>query len=265
LSKDAKPDAADKTAQPAANKAGDVSTNTGDSAATGNAPANNAAANGGAANSSDANSTDANDTYATGEGSRCASNDSGAADFIDVLKVSSDVPEAERKTLADARQAMPAACEASSSPTYVPPEGIQSPAGKQFLAYLIGAGSFYAGDYATALSSFNSLLDSPQPWLKETSRYMIARTQLNLAQRAAFDQWGAMDLGKVDAKAVAAAKEGFTGYLAQYPAGRLLAGRRRGSAGTGIPVAVRQSGLSPAHIRIGDRPDRRSRQETHQP
>lgn len=210
LPAESKPESSGKTGQPGAGSAE-------------GAPGNQAD---GAAANADANSADSNDSYATGEGSRCTSNEDGAGAFIDALKASSDVPEAERKALVDARQTMPAACEQSSSPTYLPPADVQSPAGKQFRTYLIGAGSFYAGDFATALASFNSLVDSTQPWLKETARYMVGRTQLNSALHGALDQWGAMDLNKVDLNAVAAAKAGLTGYLAQYPTGLYAASAR---------------------------------------
>jgi hypothetical protein len=165
-------------------------------------------------------------SYGTGEGTRCSSNADGATAFINALHASTDVPQAERKTLEDARQTLPATCEAAPAAAIPVPAGIQSALGRQFAAYLAGAGAFYNGDYAAALASFNTLADSPQPWLKETARYMIGRTELNLAQRDAFDQYGYFDTKKVDPAAAAAAKAGFTAYLAQYPTGDYAASAR---------------------------------------
>ncbi|MGH6842615.1 MAG: hypothetical protein ACREDV_11080 [Methylocella sp.] len=88
-----------------------------------------------------------------------------------------------------------------------------------------------------------SLRDSSQPWLKQTSRYMLGRVELNRAQANAFGDYGELNMDKVAAKAVTAAETEFLAYLRDYPAGAyaasagpssqsLLGGRSAAKAGS---------------------------------
>ena len=163
-----------------------------------------------------------------GGGTRCVSNDSGKADFIDALDHSKDLSTAERQLLTEERNKLSPDCvdvPASKTPVTVKLSQVQtnkitSPTGKQFMQYLAAATAFYEGRYAEAGFNFSTLKNSEEPWLKESSRYMLGRTELNLAQQKAFDQYGYPQLENVDKKALLAAEKRFNAYLKDYPSGR---------------------------------------------
>lgn len=164
--------------------------------------------------------------YASGEGSRCRSNDSGAAAFETALAASA-VPAAERDTLVAARKAVTPACDAPNPTTaYQAPAGVRSPLGRQFASYLAGVAEFYGGDWSDARKDFAAAAASRQPWLKETARYMLGRVALNEAQAGAFDDYGLLTVAKVDAAALKDSDAAFRAYLAAYPAGSYAASAR---------------------------------------
>jgi hypothetical protein len=170
---------------------------------------------------------DSNPDYASGEGSRCRSNDAGATAYQDALGKSSAVPEAERAILAAARKAVTPACDAATASTpYPPPDGVRSPLGRQFARYLAGTAEFYGGDYDDARKDFAAAAASSQPWLKETATYMLGRVPLNQAQATAFDEFGLMHTDKVDGAALKDAGTAFQAYLKAYPAGQYAASAR---------------------------------------
>lgn len=184
---------------------------------------------------SQAASSDNEDTAVSyGGGTRCISNDAGKADFIAALEQSKDVSAAERKLLAEERQKLNPSCvdvSASKSSDNVSvstinANNITSPTGKQFMQYLIAATAFYEGHYNVAGYNFAGLKKSDQPWLKETARYMLGRTELNLAQQSAFDSDGFPELTKVDKKALLSAEVKFNDYLKEYPSGRYASSAR---------------------------------------
>ena len=162
---------------------------------------------------------DDDSSYASGEGSRCRSEASGGAAFETALRGSS-VPAAEADVLSAARKALAVDCNAASaSGAYAVPDGVHSPLGREFGAYLAGTAEFYGGDYDDARRDFTAAAASSQPWLKETSRYMLGRVALNKAQWNAFDEYGSLTAAKVDAAALKDADAGFRAYIAAYPAG----------------------------------------------
>jgi hypothetical protein len=158
------------------------------------------------------------DSYADGDANRCQSSATGAGDFVAAITASQDVPEPERNALAAVRQNLPKTCDTPMGLQL--PADIQSPTGQQFASYLTGATAFYEGDYDAALARFTSLQTSTQPWLKDVSRYMVARTQLNRAQHGAFNDEGYPDAEKLDKPALEAADQGFKDYLREFPEGR---------------------------------------------
>src|SRR3954470_2212317 len=124
------------------------------------------------------------------EASRCQSHPAGAAAFIAALRASSLVPQEEKDRLAAARSAFVPDCSgAGAAPAAV---GAASPAGKAFEAYLAGAGAFYGGRFDSARTSCAALTRAPDPWVREAASYMVARTELNHAQEASFDEYGSL-------------------------------------------------------------------------
>jgi hypothetical protein len=163
------------------------------------------------------------------EASRCISNDSGTADFIDALSQSKAITTAERQLLILERQKLNPIC-VDLAPTKVaakiPSKNLVSPTSKQFLLYLAAATAFYEGRYAAAKSYFSKLTTSNQPWLQESSRYMLGRTELNHSQQNAFDSYGFPHLEKVDRKVLVEAEAKFNTYLKDYPRGRYASSAR---------------------------------------
>lgn len=181
--------------------------------------------------------------FAEGEGNRQRSNSRANANaFLEQL-LASDLPASERQTLALQRLQLlqswrseenpeaptsdsdaetvapvvpPVTAPAISNPVETP---ITSPLGQQFSTYLQGASAFYTGDFSTALGSFQTLSDSPQPWLKQVALYMLARTELNAAQAQAFDEWGALESKLLDQAALNNTDVAFRSYLSTYPQG----------------------------------------------
>jgi hypothetical protein len=167
---------------------------------------------------------DSNDTagqaFLQGEGSRCRSNrDESAADFIGQLVDTAGLAVEERQSLARARLQMLQACtwEGDAQAGLVP-STVQSPEAKAFAAYLQAAMDFYNGRFSEAEKAFAGLADTAQPWLKETSLYMIARTRLNAAEQDAFDEYGSLKEDR-DRAAYDSVAEAFDHYLVAYPDG----------------------------------------------
>lgn len=176
--------------------------------------------------SSDSSGNEEN-SISSGTGTRCISNDTGAADFIEALAQSDALPTAERQLLTEERQKLSPSCVDVPTSTTAKPvtistidtKKITSPAGTQFLRYLAAATAFYEGRYDQAASDFGSLYNSDQPWLRESARYMSGRTELNHAQQQAFDSYGFPQLENVDQKMLLAADTKFNAYLKEYPGG----------------------------------------------
>jgi hypothetical protein len=172
-------------------------------------------------------------------GSRCQTNASGTAAFVAAVRANRQVPDAEKQLLTSAREALQPG--AKQREEYVPdvecagavlPEAqlaaIQSPAGKAFATYLTGAQQFYAGAFDPALTAFGSLSSAPDPWLRETADYMVARSQLNRAIQKSLNEYGDIEgVEKRDRAGATAAGVAFDSYLKAYPAG-LYASSARG-------------------------------------
>ncbi len=168
--------------------------------------------------------------YATGEGSRCQSDASGTAEFVAAIEAAHDVPGNEREALIAARKALAPNCadRAADGGDAISTDSIaRSPAGRSFETYLAGARAFYAGRYQAALAQFAKLHRNPYSWLADTGDYMVARTQVNLLQKGAFDQYGAFAGGRhVDEAVFQGAVVAFVGYLDDHPKGAYVASAR---------------------------------------
>ena len=162
-----------------------------------------------------------------GDGSRCHSNATGAAAFVEAVKADRTVPEIEKAVLVQARQTLGGQC-AEAARTDLEIDAVRSASGQAFATYLVGAQQFYVGDFPSALNAFRTAASASQPWLRETANYMIARTVLNQAQQASFDEYGSLaDPEKRDIGAIDEAGRAFADYLKAYPQGR-YAGSARG-------------------------------------
>jgi hypothetical protein len=159
------------------------------------------------------------------EPSRCQTNASGAADFIAALRANRRIPADEKIRLEAARTRFVANCGGGNPPPE--PGGATSPAGRAFATYLTAAADFYAGRFEQARTGFAALAGAPDPWLRESGLYMVARTELNRAQISSFDEYGSLaEPEKRDTAAIAAAGTALMAYLQAYPSGRYASSAR---------------------------------------
>jgi hypothetical protein len=159
------------------------------------------------------------------EPTRCQSNGAGAAAYIAALNANGRVPEQERQLLAAARTSLAPNC--SGEAVAVGPLAVQSPAGRAFASYLTAAADFYAGRFVEARSAFLTLSRAPDPWVRETALYMVARSELNRALLANLSEYGDLvEPERRDREAAAAAAAGLEAYLQAYPDGRYASSAR---------------------------------------
>ncbi|HXY57197.1 MAG TPA: hypothetical protein VEH76_01320 [Methylocystis sp.] len=176
--------------------------------------------------SPEARLSDSAPSLADGEGSRCLSLEAGKQAFIQAVQAERALADAERASLVAARNRMTSTCDdksSSASPFENPLAGNakSSAAARDFAAYLTGAKAFYDGAFDQALAQFGLPAKSENAWLRETARYMTARTLLNKAQVGAFADFDGVPEPKVtDRASLAAAEAEFKSYLAAYPSGR---------------------------------------------
>lgn len=155
--------------------------------------------------------------WSDGEGSRCRSNETGATAFAAAIGAAK-LPDGEGAKLIAFRNSLKPECSKPGTGGY---DVESSSAARGFAIYLAGAQAFYAGDYDAADKQFASLDGSPNMWLRETGRYMLARVGVNRIQVGIFDEYGNLK-GKesIDQKRVAAAETGLLTYLKAYPQGQ---------------------------------------------
>lgn len=157
-------------------------------------------------------------------GSRCVSNNHDSAlAFLTQLQ-QSPLSDNEKQQLAETRLQILQSCETDLlQQSGWRLDALTSAAAKEFVTYLHGAIAFYNGDFEQAKQQFSQLQESSQPWLKETSLYLLARTALNEAQQNAFDDMGYPANENVDKAQLTNAKTSFETYLKHYPEGQYAA------------------------------------------
>lgn len=142
---------------------------------------------------------------------------SPALPFIEQISKAYGLNEQERKDLFSARYLLfdnPTADISSfinNSPSFT---------AQYFVNYLLGISHFYKKDYDKALKYFTDASTASQPWVKEASLYMIARTLLNKGQNGAFNHWYEIDFKKINKKIMTQSYYAFNHYLKKYPTGK---------------------------------------------
>ena len=169
-------------------------------------------------------------------GTRCQSNQAGAAAFVAAVRANARLDERDREKLIAARQNL--SPEAKEVHQYIgdlncaatPLSNVEalSPPAREFVAYLSGARDFYAGDFGRSASEFGELLKASDPWVRETASYMVARTLLTQALENSMTEYGSLerDPAKRDAATATAAGAAFQSYLKHYRDGRYAASAR---------------------------------------
>ncbi len=152
--------------------------------------------------------------YAT----RCQSNPAAMAEFIAAVRANRRVNEINRQTLIRARQML-----GNCGMTPLSEAELRALPGvdREFGTYLSGARDFYSGGFDQASAKFRALGAASDPWVRETSAYMVGRTLLNRALQASTDEYGSLaEPAKRDRQSAAAAGAAFQAYLKAYPNGR---------------------------------------------
>lgn len=197
------------------------------------------------------------ESYDGYSGSRCDSFDLATPGFLAAMAANRKLSAGEREGLAKFREGIGHDCAdgpsnnnpatGSSSEVF---EMLSSGPGKDYAAYLGGASAFYAGQWDDARSAFSGLTASSDPWLAETSSYMLARVDLNAAIVRAFDEWGSFEGTKaVDQAAASRAREALGAYLKAYPKG-LYAGSATGLLRRAYWLSGDRTALSSEYARL---------------
>ncbi len=164
------------------------------------------------------------DPQTSGEGTICVSDSTGGTQFIAAVKAATDLSELEKKVLGEARGAIN--CQHAKAPDVSAKQAlstdVKSASGKEFLGYLEAIVNFYDVSHFDP-ANFVALQNASQPWVKEASRYMVARILLLDAQATAFDEYGTIQKNQVDAAKVSKAIDALTLYLKDYPTGNYAA------------------------------------------
>ncbi len=149
-------------------------------------------------------------------------------DFEAALGAASDLPPDERTILSSARKALAPTCDKWPAPPIDNAfQHLRSTSGQAFAAYLRGATAFYDGRFDEAVTAFNSLKESAQPWIADTAAYMVARVEVNRMQAGAFDQYGDFrGSANVDQQAATRAEASLNAYLQDHPKGQYAASAR---------------------------------------
>ena len=180
-----------------------------------------------------------------GAGSRCQTASASAPLFGAALAQNRGVPPPERSLLEAARGQIGCKSEA-----IVWPASLRSAAGQEFLGYLQGADAFYAGRWDEARTAISARQAARDPWVAETARYMLGRSELNAAQAPSFNEYGDFDgPEKIDKAALQRARAAFEAYLRHYPRGR-YAGSAQGLVRRGLWLAGDVAGLSREYERL---------------
>jgi hypothetical protein len=142
-------------------------------------------------------------------------------DFVSSINNKSDISVSDKNVLANERLRMAGNC--GGSDFIFSQLSVVSEEAKDFGAYLRGAAEFYMGQFKAAENSFNDLLSSSVPWVKETATYMLARVYLNQSQEKAEDKYGFFDKTLIDKVKLKQAETQFKTYLHHYPSGQYAA------------------------------------------
>jgi hypothetical protein len=156
-------------------------------------------------------------------GTRCMSSMAGGAEFIAAVAKAKGLSNDEKATLTAVRMALKPECAGDAKATPIVEQGlslVKSKPGRTFANYLIGAASFYDGNFGGAQASFAAIGKTDSAWLKEAAAYMLGRNALNEATLAAFDEYGGLSGEGGNKALLAEAETAFKTYLKSYPTGQ---------------------------------------------
>ena len=160
---------------------------------------------------------------AQGYDERCNSISTGKNDFIKQVNNHKNIPASEKQILISERNKI---SECTNDLVLIPVNSQWSTITKQYASYLNASISFYNTHYSTATKIYSVLASVDDAWLKETSQYMLIRTSLNTAFASGTNQYGDLDLDKIDKTMLKQFLDNITHYLKVYPNGHYAASAR---------------------------------------
>lgn len=153
----------------------------------------------------------------------CNSIQNGAQAFIEQVKKDSKLSSSEKDTLIRERQKIND-CDNKLTLLSVNPNW--SVSARQYASYLNATISFYNANFSTATKIYSVLTNVDQPWLKETSQYMLIRSALNEAYQSGLGEYGDLDHDKLNQSLLTNFFNNITQYFKLYPQGQYAASAR---------------------------------------
>ncbi|CAK9884385.1 MAG: hypothetical protein XXXJIFNMEKO3_00770 [Candidatus Erwinia impunctatus] len=140
------------------------------------------------------------------------------ANFLTALLTDKSLTQEQRQSLAKAKINLTTNSDREKTIDALSfPDGSDA---QQFKEYLLAARHFYAGNYEQAQQVWLSLKETSQPWLAETSSYMLMRNALNKSSQNAKDEYDYFDVEKIDRPSAQDALKWAESYLQQWPSGQ---------------------------------------------
>ncbi|KXZ69237.1 hypothetical protein AVENLUH5627_01670 [Acinetobacter venetianus] len=167
---------------------------------------------------------------------RCATLSSGKQVFNSQVKKQKLIPENEKQILIQAREKVDQCGDKIELIAVDPNWSVTT---RQYASYLNASILFYKANYAAATKIYTVLATVEDTWLKETSQYMLIRTSLNTAYATGMNQYGDVNLDKINAPLIKAFLDHISTYLKAYPNGQYVASAR-GFMRRGFWLAGRQ-------------------------
>lgn len=144
-------------------------------------------------------------------------------DFIQQVKADKRLSSAERDLLIKARSQLKT-CDDHISLITVDPNW--SVTARQFASYLNGSIAFYNTNFSIASKIYSALASADQPWIKETTQYMLIRSHLNETYQSGLGEYGDLDHSKINQQLLKNTYDSISQYLKLYPTGRYAASAR---------------------------------------
>ncbi|MDQ8952275.1 hypothetical protein RFH42_04790 [Acinetobacter rudis] len=94
---------------------------------------------------------------------------------------------------------------------------------QQYASYINASIAFYNANYSAATKIYTVLSQVEDPWIKETAQYMLIRSSLNSAFATGVDQYGDIDINKINPQLLKSVQDNILTYLQLYPHGQYVA------------------------------------------
>ena len=153
----------------------------------------------------------------------CVTLENGKDDFIRQIQNDQNMTSNEKQLLIQARQKI---SECPHEHTLIAVDKTWSINARQYASYLNGVISFYNTNFSTATDIFLALTHSKQAWIKETSYYMLIRSQLNQTFQSGLGEYGDFDKTRVNKTLLINTFESIKNYLKFFPKGQYRASAR---------------------------------------